>query len=80
MKESNDLVTQTRSRRRRSTGDSAVEREVKTKKEEFNVEEMERFLDKKADLRERVLGVWCGSSRFLRVGQDVHKEWTGRRA
>ena len=33
MKDSNGPVTQTRSRRRRSTGDSAVEREVKTKKE-----------------------------------------------
>ena len=39
---------------------------------------MERFLAKKADLREKVLDVGCGSSRFLRVGLDALKEWTGR--
>ena len=53
---------------------------MKTKKtkERFDVEGVERFTAKKADLLVKVLGVWCGSNRFLRVGLDAHKEWTWR--
>ena len=32
---------------------------------------------KKADLREKVLDIWCSSNHLLRVGLDVLKGWTG---